>query len=138
MSEETLEPLTFVNVDENKEEIKKPTEEELAAMEPEIDIENPDATPHKYNIFASEQLAKANEIANKFMTEVVEKLDMPFAFAQEIPKIIAGKMNVMKGKSKEWEAVTRADNKFHLTNINSLNLYESIEESEKKTEDLDS
>lgn len=148
---DVLEPLTFVNADENKnfedtmsgevaapteEAPVKKTEEELAAEEPEMDIENPDATPYKYNIFASEHLKKANEVANEFMTNVVEKLDMPFAFAQEIPKIIAGKLNVLKGKSKEWEAVNRADNRFHLTNIKDLNLYESIEESKKEDKDL--
>lgn len=143
MTEENKEetPLTFVNVDETKTEFQPEpkavlTEEEAAALEAPLDIENPDATPNRYNLFAADQTKKANDIVNGIMNDIIMKLDMPYAFVELIPNILAGKIKIVKGKSKEYEVVNRADNKFHLTPIKDLQLYESIEDSKKESEDL--
>lgn len=113
------------------------TEEERAALEPEIDFGNPDATPARYNIFAAEKNKQATEMAVRFLEEIVAT-DLPFAFAEIIPQILAGKMKIHKAKCKAFEAANRASNKAHLTPINSMELYENLEELKAPLVDVDS
>ena len=121
------------------EEMSQEEKEQLAMeQEGEIDFSDPEKTPVKYNYFKAEQIKKVNQIATDFVNDVLAKSDLPFAFAEEIPRYIAGRLSIIKGKSKLWEKKNKLDNLFHLTQIKDLELYETIEESNQEIEDLDS
>lgn len=114
-------------------------EKQKIAMEQEgeIDFSNPEATPLKYNEFRSEMIKRVNQVATDFVSEKLANSDIPFAFIEEIPRYISGRLSIIKGKSKLWEKKNRMDNLFHLTPIKDLELYETIEESDQAVEDLD-
>lgn len=117
---------------------KVKTEEELAAEEGELDISNPDATPHKYNIFSSETHIKLNLVVEQIMSEHVNKSELPLAFVEILPQVLAGKIKVLTGKIKDNEKLNRLTNRLKLTPVKDLELYETIEESRAPIEDLDS
>lgn len=122
--------------EEIKDEPVLKTQEELAAEEGEIDFSNPDATPHKYNIFSAEQTNRITKEVERFVDELMAT-DIPFAFVEIATQILNGKLRIVKAKAKAFEKANRMSNLAHLTPANKLELYETIEESNEALEDLD-
>jgi hypothetical protein len=113
-----------------------PTIEELAEKEAPLNIEDPEKTPNRANLLAEKSVKVSSDMAVKLFNEQLVKLDIPYAYVEQFPDLVRAVINIHKGKSKLWEQRNRLDNKFHLTPIKDLEIYESIAEENKKPEDL--
>ena len=108
-----------------------------AEKEPELDLSNPDASPNRYSIFAETQENRVAELVQEFFDKLVAT-DIPFAFVEVANEALKRKVQVFKARAKTFEIANRASNKAHLTPINQMELYETIEESQEAIDDLDS